>query len=158
MFKHANEGNARIACAEGGVPSIAIRPYIVYGPGRDQGLTSGPTLAMAAAARGEEFTIGYGGIAQYDYARDVGYAFARAAACVGEGAIVANFPGVVASVEQIVETIESVVPAARGLIDWDDVALPFPAELEATALEATLGPLPRMSLAEGVAATIDSFR
>jgi UDP-glucuronate 4-epimerase len=158
VFKHANEGNARIAWAEGGVSSIAIRPYIVYGPGRDQGLTSGPTLAMAAAAQGEGFRIGYGGVAQYDYATDVGYAFARASAVVHEGAIVANFPGAVASMQQVVEAIEAAVPAVRGRIGWDDVALPFPAQLEATVLEATLGPLPKTSLADGVAATIDCFR
>jgi UDP-glucuronate 4-epimerase len=158
VFKLANEGNARIAWAEAGVPSIAIRPYVVYGPGRDQGITSGPTLAMAAAARDEAYTIGYGGVVQYDYARDVGYAFARASAVVREGAIVANFPGAVASMHQVVEAIEAAVPAARGRISWNDVALPFPAQLEATALEATLGPLPKTSLADGVAATVDRFR
>ena len=158
VFKLANEGGARIAWAEGGVPSIGIRPYVVYGPGRDQGITSGPTLAMAAAARGEAFTIGYGGAAQYDYASDVGSVFARAAGAVREGAIVANFPGVVATMPQIVKEIEAAAPTAQGLIDWADVALPFPAELEATALAATLGPLPTTPLAEGVAATVERFR
>ena len=158
VFKHANEGNARIAWSEGGVPSIGIRPYIVYGPGRDQGLTSGPTLAMAAAARGEGFTIAYGSVAQYDYAPDVGIAFARASAAVGDGAIVANFPGDVASMKQVVEAIEAAAPAVRGRIGWDDVPLPFPAQLESIALETTIGSLPRTSLVEGVAATIDRFR
>ena len=158
VFKHANEGNARIAWVEGGVPSIGIRPYIVYGPGRDQGLTSGATLAMAAAARNEGFTIGYGGVAQYDYAPDVGVAFARASAVVAEGAIVANFPGAVASMQQVVDAIEVAAPAVRGKIGWDDVALPFPAQLEAIALETTIGPLPRTSLMEGIAATIERFR
>ena len=78
VFKHANEGTARVYWHEDDVASIGIRPYVVYGPGRDQGLTSGPSLAMAAAARGEGFTIGYGGTAQYDFAPDVGRAFALA--------------------------------------------------------------------------------
>lgn len=158
VFKLANEGSARIAWAEGGVPSIGIRPYVVYGPGRDQGLTSGATLAIAAAVRGEALTIGYGGVAQYDYARDVGFAFARASAVVREGAAVANFPGVVASLEEVVGAIEAAVPAARGSIGWDDVRLPFPAQLEARALEALLGPLPRTSLDDGVAETVAFFR
>jgi UDP-glucuronate 4-epimerase len=158
VFKHANEGNARIAWAEGGVPSIGIRPYIVYGPGRDQGLTSGPTLAMKAAAAGEGFTIGYGGVAQYDYAPDVGIAFARASAVVREGAIVANFPGAVASMQEVVEAIEAAAPTVKGKIGWDDVALPFPATLEASVLGATIGELSRTSLAAGVATTIERFR
>ena len=32
------------------VPSVGIRPYVVYGPGRDQGMTAGPTLAMEAGS------------------------------------------------------------------------------------------------------------
>ncbi len=158
VFKRANEGNARVAWAEAGVASIGIRPYVVYGAGRDQGLTSGPTLAIAAAVRGEAFTIGYGGVAQYDYARDVGYAFARASAVVREGATVANFPGVAASMHEVVGAIENAVPAARGRIGWDEVVLPFPSRLEANALEEILGPLSKTSLADGVAATVECLR
>jgi nucleoside-diphosphate-sugar epimerase len=157
VFKLANEGTARLYQAESGVPSTGIRPYIVYGPGRDQGMTSGPTLAMAAAARGEEFTIGYGGVAQYDYAPLVGLAFVRAAAAPS-GAVVANFPGVTASMAEVVAAIEAAVPEAAGKITWDDTALPFPAELEARALEKRVGPLPKLSLADGVSATIERFR
>ena len=79
VYKLANEGTARLYQAESGVPSIGIRPYVVYGPGRDQGMTAGPTQAMAAAARGEGFAIGYGGVARYDYAPAVSRAFVRAA-------------------------------------------------------------------------------
>ena len=139
------------------MPSVGIRPYIVYGPGRDQGMTSGPTLAMAAAARGEDFAIGYGGVAQYDYAPLVGLAFVRAAAAPA-GAVVANFPGVTASMAEVVAAIEAAAPEAAGQITWEETALPFPAELEARALEELVGPLPKLSLADGVRATIERFR
>ena len=158
VYKLANEGTARIYWQDDGIPSIAIRPYVVYGPGRDQGLTSGPTLAMAAAARGEGLTIGYGGRAQYDYAPDVGTAFARASATVAEGAVAANYPGVPATTEEIVAAIELAAPAAAGKLGWADTTLPFPAELEAAALERAIGALPRTPLADGVAATIEHFR
>jgi nucleoside-diphosphate-sugar epimerase len=157
VFKLANEGTARLYQDESGVPSTGIRPYIVYGPGRDQGMTSGPTLAMAAAARGEEFAIGYGGVAQYDYAPLVGLAFIRAAAAP-ERAVVANFPGVKASMAEVVAAIEAAAPEAAGTITYEDTALPFPAELEARALEGVVGPLPQVSLADGVRATIERFR
>ncbi|HUQ21940.1 MAG TPA: NAD(P)-dependent oxidoreductase, partial [Gaiellaceae bacterium] len=156
-YKLANEGTARLYHDESGVPSVGIRPYIVYGPGRDQGMTSGPTLAMAAAAHGEEYAIGYGGIGQYDYAPLVGLAFIRAATAPA-GAIVANFPGVTASMEEVVGAIEAAAPEAAGRITWDEQTLPFPAELEAQALEELIGPLPQVSLAEGVRATIERFR
>ena len=96
------------------VASIGIRPYVVYGPGRDQGLTSGPSLAMAAAARGEGYTIAYGGTAQYDYAPDVGRAFALAARAAADGAHVANFPGVPSTMQEVVDAIESAAPAVAG--------------------------------------------
>ena len=57
-YKLANEGTARVFWADEGVASIGIRPYVVYGVGRDQGMTAGPSLAMAAAARGEGAEIG----------------------------------------------------------------------------------------------------
>ena len=157
VTKQANEGTARLYWAESGVPSVGIRPYVVYGPGRDQGMTSGPTLAMAAAARGEGFAIGYGGGAQYDYAPSVGRAFVTASAAPA-GALVANFPGVGASMAEIVAAIETAAPEVAGRITYDEAPLPFPAELEARALEEAIGPLAQPSLAEGISETIELFR
>jgi len=158
VFKLANEGTARIFWEDEGVASIGIRPYVVYGPGRDQGLTSGPSLAMAAAARGEGFEIGYGSRVQYDFAPDVGFAFARAAAAATAGAHVANFPGIAASTAEIAAEIEAAVPEVAGQISWTDDALPFPETLEAAQLERLVGQLPQTPLAEGVRRTIEHFR
>ena len=157
VTKQANEGTARLYWAETGVPSIGIRPYVVYGLGRDQGMTSGPTQAMAAAARGEGFAIGYGGVAQYDYAPAVGRAFVTASAAPA-GAVVANFPGVRASMAEIVAAIEAEAPEIAGQITYEDAPLPFPAGLEARALEEAVGPLRQPSLAEGIGETIELFR
>jgi UDP-glucuronate 4-epimerase len=158
VFKLANEGTARIFWEDEAVPSIGIRPYVVYGLGRDQGMTSGPTLAMEAAARGEGFAIGYGGTAQYDYAADVGEAFARAARAATEGAHVVNFPGVAASMEEVVAAIEAAAPDVEGEFTWSEEPLPFPALLESGKLERIVGELPRTPLVEGVRRTIEHFR
>jgi UDP-glucuronate 4-epimerase len=157
VTKQANEGTARLYWAENAVPSVGIRPYVVYGPGRDQGMTSGPTLAMAAAVRGEGFAIGYGGSAQYDYAPAVGRAFVTASAAPAE-AVVANFPGMRASMGEVVAAIEAAAPEIAGRITYDEAPLPFPAELEARALEEAIGPLPQPSLAAGIGETITAFR
>ena len=42
VFKQANEGSARIYWQDDGLASVALRPYTVYGPARDQGMTSTP--------------------------------------------------------------------------------------------------------------------
>jgi nucleoside-diphosphate-sugar epimerase len=158
VYKLANEGTARVYWEEESVPSIGIRPYVVYGPGRDQGLTAGPSLAMAAAARGNGHTIAYGGTAQYDYARDVGRAFALAARAATDGAHVANFPGVPSTMQEVVDAIEAAAPAVAGKVHWEEGQLPFPQALEGRLLERLLGPLPRTSLADGVRATVEHLR
>ena len=94
--------------------------------GRDQGLTSGPSLAMEAAARGEATRSRYGGTAQYDFAPDVGRAFALAARAATEGAHVANFPGVPSTMQEVVDAIEAAAPAVAGRVFWDEGQLPFP--------------------------------
>ncbi|HJR95314.1 MAG TPA: NAD(P)-dependent oxidoreductase [Gaiellaceae bacterium] len=158
VFKLANEGTARVYWVDDDVASIGIRPYIVYGPGRDQGLTSGPSLAMAAAARGEGHTIAYGGTAQYDYAPDVGRAFALAARAATEGAHVANFPGVPSTMQEVVDTIEAAAPAVAGRVTWEEGQLPFPEALQGRLLERLIGPITPTSLSDGVRATIEHFR
>ena len=158
VYKLANEGTARIFWDDEGVASIGIRPYIVYGPGRDQGMTSGPTLAMAAAARGEPFEIGYGGTAQYDYAPDVGRAFVLAARAASDGAHVANFPGEPSTMDEVVAAIEAAAPEAAGKITWTETALPFPESLESGLLERLVGSLPHTPLRDGVRRTVEHFR
>jgi UDP-glucuronate 4-epimerase len=158
VFKLANEGTARVYWYEHDVASIGIRPYVVYGPGRDQGLTSGPSLAMEAAARGQGYTIAYGGTAQYDFAPDVGRAFALAARTAPEGAHVANFPGVPSTMQDVVDAIESAAPAVAGKVFWEEGQLPFPEALEGRQLERLIGPISTTPLVDGVHATIEHYR
>jgi UDP-glucuronate 4-epimerase len=158
VTKLANEGMARVYFEEAGLPSLGVRPYVVYGPGRDQGMTSTPTQAMAAAARGEGFRITYGGRCQYDYAPDVGRAFAAASRAAVEGAVVANYPGELAAMDELVAAIEAAAPEVAGRIEFDDVPLPFPEELQCEALERVTGPLQRTPLAQGVRETVETFR
>ena len=155
VSKLADEGMARIYAADAGLPSIGLRPYVVYGPGRDQGMTAGPTEAMRAAARGEPYAIGFTGRAQYDYAPDVGRAFVTAAGAAHEGARVFNVPGRPASIDDVIAAIRAVVPDAAVTSSGD--GLPFPEELEAVAFDREVGPFPRTPLDVGVAATIAHF-
>jgi nucleoside-diphosphate-sugar epimerase len=152
----ADEAMARVYALDAGVPSIGLRPYVVYGPGRDQGMTSGPTMAMLAAVRGEPFEIGFSGVAQYDYAPDVARAFVMAANADTEGAAVYNVPGLQAHMDEVVACIRSAVPGAE--ITYTGERLPFPPALEASGFDRDIGPFPRTQLAYGVAATVAHFR
>jgi UDP-glucuronate 4-epimerase len=156
VSKLAGEGMARVYATDAGLPSVGLRPYVVYGPGRDQGMTSGPTAAMVAAARGEAYTIGFSGTAQYDFAPDLGRAFVAAAAAELDGARVYNTPGTVASVEDVARAVRAAVPGAT--VTWEGDPLPFPPELEAVGFDRDLGRYPSTSLEDGVAATIAHLR
>ncbi len=156
VSKLADEGMARVYRADHGVGSVGLRPYVVYGPARDQGMTAGPSLAVAAAVRGEPFEIGFSGTAQYDYAPDVGRAFALAAGAVAGRTAVYNFPGVVAPMEDVVTAIQAAVPGAD--VSWSGDPLPFPPALEAAAFERDVAPLPRTTLTDGIAATAAHIR
>jgi UDP-glucuronate 4-epimerase len=158
VYKQANEGTARVYAKEHGVVSIGLRPYVVYGPARDQGLTSAPTLAMRAAALSEPFHIGYGGRADYEYADDVAKTFIRCRDVAAIGAQAYNVPGQVLHMRELVAAIEAVVPAARGTITFDDKQLPFPEAMDGEPLDALLGGVPRRPLREAVAETVEIFR
>jgi nucleoside-diphosphate-sugar epimerase len=153
VFKVANEGTAAVYWADEGVASVAIRPFTVFGPGRDQGLTSGPTLAMAAAARGEPYTIAFGGRTELHYAPDVARGFLGAARSEPTGAHAFDFPGSPVSIADVVAAIEAEVPTATGTIAFDDVPLPFPEELPGERLDASVTPLD-----VAVRETIEHFR
>ncbi|GAB4515462.1 MAG: NAD-dependent epimerase/dehydratase [Anaerolineae bacterium] len=158
VYKQANEGTARIYWQDNAVSSIGLRPYTVYGPGRDQGLTSAPTKAMLAAAAGVPFHIGFGGRSAYQYADDTARIFIQAARAPFEGADVFNLRGSIAHMTDILQAIETVVPMSAGTLTYDDVPLPFPEETDDSGLIAAIGTPPYTPLETGVAATIALFQ
>ncbi|HKF74924.1 MAG TPA: NAD-dependent epimerase/dehydratase family protein, partial [Candidatus Dormibacteraeota bacterium] len=66
-YKLADEWMSRVYDLDHGITSIGLRPAVVYGPGRDQGLTSSPTMAMLAAAAGRPWRIDWNGSAGYQH-------------------------------------------------------------------------------------------
>jgi nucleoside-diphosphate-sugar epimerase len=158
VYKQANEGTARIYWLDDGIASIGLRPYIVYGPGRDQGMTSHPTQAMLAAAQGRPHHIPFGGRAVYQYTEDTARTFIQAARATFRGAEGFNLGGSVASVPQVIAAIEAAEPSARGQISYDEKPLPFPEEMDGGPLAAAIGPLPQTPLADGVRQTLAIFR
>lgn len=123
VYKIANEGTARIYWTDNKIPSVGLRPYVVYGPGRDQGTTSAPTAAMLAAIRGESFHIPFGGRTQFHYAPDVARAFIAASRSEYRGALVVNLPAPAVHMREVVDAIVAVVPDAQ--ISFADSVLPF---------------------------------
>jgi nucleoside-diphosphate-sugar epimerase len=156
VHKQACEGLARIFWAEEGVPSIGIRPFVVYGPGRDAGLTASPTLAMAAAARGESATIAFGGRTQLQLARDTARVFVACARAASQDARVFHLGGPVVSLGDVARAVEDVTGVSV-TVD-EETVLPFPEEFDGRELEQAIGPIGWTPLDEGVRQTIERLR
>ena len=157
VYKQANEGTARIYAQDNGVSSIGIRPYVIYGLGRDRGVTSSPTKAMLAAAMGEAYEITYGGRCNFQWGDDAAKTFIACALQPIEGTRVFNLGGSRVSVAEVVQAIEEAAPEVKGRITYPDTLLPFPSELDST-LKDFLPDAPETPLADGVRSTVEAFR
>ena len=157
VYKLANEGNARVYAADDGIASIGLRPMTVYGVGRDQGMTSGPTKAIVAAVLGVPYVVPYDGVTLYQYAEDVAAALLAASRSGLDGAHVFNLGGSFVDGPGVLEAIDAAVPGSSGLISFETVSLPFPSQIDHSGLEA-LGPLPVTPFADGVLASVAIYR
>ena len=126
VYKLANEGSARIYWVDSGVPSVGLRPMTVYGAGRDQGMTSTPTVAIAAAVLGVPYEISFGGRTLFQYAEDVAATLVLASRSAPDGPRVYNLGGSQVALDEWVAAIETAVPEAAGLITVAPTELPFP--------------------------------
>jgi nucleoside-diphosphate-sugar epimerase len=157
VYKLACEGVADVYLREHGMPSIGLRPHTVYGLGRDQGITSAPTVAMLAAATGAEYEIPFTGRLTMQYAPDVAAAFIAASRATDyEGAGVFDLPGDTVDVDRILAAIEAAAPGAA--LSAVGEHLPFPADVApdpSAPFSAALSPTP---FADGVAESVTRFR
>lgn len=157
VFKQCNEGNARVYFLNDRISSVGIRPWAVYGVGRDQGITAGPTKAVKAAVIGRPYAIRFTGRVDLQYVRDTARIFVRSAEAGLPGAPVYTPRGWVIGVEEFVATLEQVLPQARGLITAQGKQIPIAPDLDDSALVRDLGDVPQTPLPEGIRETAEIF-
>lgn len=157
VWKLANEGTARVYHREYGISSIGLRPSVVYGLGRDLGVTSAPTLAMLAAAAGKNYHIPFNTTMVYHTGRDIGKLFAQAASVTDfDQAATFDPPGILATTQDIIEAIHAVMPEVK--ITYEDTSLPFACPQTSEDIQEAIGPFAIVSLNQGVRDTIRGFR
>ena len=155
-YKYCDEQIAKVYSVDWGVHSVGIRPGVVYGIGRDQGLTSKTTVAILAAACGKRYDVPFRGGVSWLYGGEVASAFIRAVARDGDGAPVFDMNGVHAPVEEGIQIINELAGAAA--ITCSGQPLAFPMHLPDDALRAHLGDYGTMPLAEGIRLTHEAFK
>jgi nucleoside-diphosphate-sugar epimerase len=158
VFKWANENNARIYWQDQQLPSVGLRPWTVYGVGRDFGMTSEPTKAIKSVALGRPYAISYGGMQDLQYVDDVAKTFIRVAEAPFEGCGVFNLRGAVVDLATFHRTLAAIEPRAAELVTFGHRQLPIAFDLSDDGLREAFGPMPSTPLADGLARTLEQFR
>lgn len=157
VFKCCNEGNARIYFQDHGLSSIGLRPWTVYGVGRDFGMTSEPTKAIKCLALGRAYHISYGGWQDLQLADDVACTFIRCLEVPYAGAKSYNLRGHVVSLPELHQALCDVSPEASRLITHGDRQLPIAFDLSDESLQRDIRPLPLTPLRDGIRSTLERF-
>jgi nucleoside-diphosphate-sugar epimerase len=156
-FKCCNEGNARIYFQDHGLSSIGLRPWTVYGVGRDFGMTSEPTKAIKSLALGRPYHITYGGWQDLQFVEDVAGIFLRCLEAPYTGAKSYNLRGDVVDLPAFHRAQCEVDPAAEKLITHGERQIAIAYDLDDSALQRDLGPIRKTPLVEGIHRTLARF-
>lgn len=158
VFKCCNEGNARIYFQDFGLSSIGLRPWTVYGVGRDFGMTSEPTKAIKSLALGRPYHITYGGWQDLQWVDDVAKITIRCLEASYQGAKSYNLRGHVVDLPTFHQALCKVERAAKKLITYGEKQIPIAYDLSDDALERDLGPMPKTPLEAGIRKTLEHFK
>jgi nucleoside-diphosphate-sugar epimerase len=154
-YKFCNEQTARVYMQDWQVPSVGMRPGIVYGVGRDQGMTSKTTIAILAAAAGKPYVIPFTGAVSWLHAGEVASAFIKAVSRPREEAVVFDINGVPSTVEKSLEIIKKVAPKSR--VRASGQPLPFPMNISDAPVREFLGDYGEVPLEKGISDTFAMF-
>ena len=158
VFKCCNEGNARIYFQDSGISSVGLRPWTVYGVGRDLGMTSEPTKAIKAAMLGRPYAISFGGWTDFQYVDDVAKAFVLSLERPYTGAKSYNLRGAVVTLADFHRALCAVLPDAAKLVTLGTTQIAIAYDLSDAGIERDLGPMPKTPLEDGIRETVAIFR
>jgi nucleoside-diphosphate-sugar epimerase len=158
VFKCCNEGNARIYFQDHGIVSVGLRPWTVYGVGRDLGMTSEPTKAIKATLLGRPYHINFGGWTDFQYVGDTAETFVNCLHRPYKGAKSYNCRGAVVTLEEFRNTLIRVLPDAERLVTHGTTQIAIAYDLSDDGLRRDLGPMPATPLEVGIRETVRMFR
>lgn len=155
-FKLATEGSARAYWLDHGIPSVALRPLVVYGPGRESGASAGPTLACRAAARGEAYKMPMSGATGLVYVEDVAAVMQQSLLNLPKAAVAYNLIGDVVDMTDVIAEIGRIVPGAQ--LGIDGLPLLIAPDIGPDHLAQALQGLPATPWKDGIARTVTHYR
>lgn len=157
VFKKTDEEISRIYWDDHKLPSLGLRPYVVFGVGRDDGETSAITRAIEAAALGQTYEIPFSTRSCFQYAADVADVFARAVMSSWDGALLSDVTDTVHSTDDVVAAIREVVPDAA--VSCAETVRVSPSDgFDTAALKRVIGDFHELPLVEGIRETVTRYR
>ena len=154
-YKLANEHTAYVYWADWQTPSIGLRPNIVYGLARDQGMSSKNTVAIQAAALDKSYKIPYTGKYSWLYAGEAALAFITSVSKDMVGSHVFNLNGSCETIENGLKLIRELKPNSS--VTCEGQPLPFPPDLDDLPLRKHIGDYTSVSVQKGIELTIKAF-
>lgn len=170
VWKVAGEHLAALFQDQTGVPTVCLRLNTTFGPGRDRGKTSAPTVALKSIALGAEqgktipFRMPYQGRENYHYVEDVGDHFAGVATLPFEGFGAFNIKGRTIPIQEFLDTAATIAGELEmgefvdlGIVDDAPPNL-FICDLDDTAISTQFPTLPRTAIDDGIRKSLETFR
>jgi nucleoside-diphosphate-sugar epimerase len=157
VFKHANEGNARVFFSTNDISSVGLRPWAVYGFGRDTGLTADPSLALKHVALGKPYHIRLSNQMDMQYVEDTAAIFLGCLFSEKKGAHAFNIQGDLIRMEDFGAAVEKERSGASALITAGGVTVTVAKRMDDTALQQYLGVKPATPLNEGIRKSLAIF-
>ena len=154
-YKIANEQTAFVYWADWQVPSICLRPNVVYGVGRDQGISSKNTIGIQAAVLGDSYDIPFTGPYSWLYAGEAAAAFIAAISRDGEGAHVFDLNGRCDTIETGIATLDLLAPEHK--ITASGEPFLFPPDLDETPFRSFAPDYPTIEVVDGITSTYRAF-
>ncbi len=161
-WKLAGEHIARLLHAETGIPVVSLRPGVLFGPGRDAGLTASTTTAMKHVALGQPYEIPFRNRQDYLYASDVGAAFGNAAMAPFSGHGVFTLPSHTADTAEMISLMRRAAAELeleeRFAITAGTSDVPFICDLEYQPFLQAFPETPLTPLADAIGNSLFYFR
>ena len=154
-YKLAVEGVARAYFNEAGISSVGIRPYVIYGPGREVGGTAGVTLACKAAKQGDSYTVNFLGKAGFVFVEDVADLVEMSIVQMPSGALTFNINGITADVSDFINLIKKNIPQSDITIKGNSLSVVD--EIRGNEPSKTFKKFKYTSLEDGIKRTIDYY-
>ncbi|GEO84816.1 MULTISPECIES: NAD-dependent epimerase/dehydratase family protein [Alphaproteobacteria] len=154
--KLAVEGAARAFHADHGVPSLGLRPYIVYGPGISSGLAAGPSIAIAASVRNEPAIIRFSGRAGFVHVDDVARMLIAAMDVPLDQATALTMAGDTREMDDFVRELAR--QSGWSGISVEGLPLRIPADLASDVVPAWLGAQPSTAMEEGITLSLSELK